>query len=83
MSHSLLTASVKTAKRTRNWIFNVSAPLSALRDALPPNHRRALAHATRASPGPGLEWAPVALEADVYADGGTSLDWLLTVRRAK
>ena len=82
ISHCLLTAGVRTEKRTRNWIFRIDTPLHALRNALPPTHREALDEATATSPGPGLEWGPVALEADSYADGSGSLDWLLTVRRS-
>lgn len=82
VSHGLLTAGVYTQKRTRNWIFRPDAPLSLLREALPSDHQLAL-DAVTAHPLPaGVVWAPVALEADSYADGLVSLDWLLTTRFA-
>ena len=80
VSHGLCTVCPSTGKRSRNWLFFSVAPLSALRDALPMDHQTALDRVTRTSPGPGLEWAPVALESDHWPDGTSSLDWLLTIR---
>ena len=82
VSHHLVTAGVRTGKRTRNWIFRIDAPISALRDSLSTEHQESLDLATSVPLGPGLEWGPVALEADAYEDGPGSVDWLLTIRRS-
>lgn len=80
MAHGLLTAGAHTQKRTRNWIYRPDAPLDLLRSRLPQDHRQALDAITAQRLPPGLEWAPVALEADSFADGQLALDWLLTLR---
>ena len=82
VAHHLITAGVHTGKRTRNWIFRPDAPLSVLRDRLSAEHQQSLDLATSVPLGPGLEWGPVALEADAYEDGAGSVDWLLTIRRS-
>ena len=53
-----------------------------LRSRLPQDHRQALDAITAQRLPTGLEWAPVALEADSFAREQPALDWLLTLRTA-